>query len=74
LLILTIIFSRGKGKPYPYLKNIGLLHFLWVFQHHPELSEILEQVENPIDHDLRVAGLVKVRLLDAVKLEAPGDG
>jgi hypothetical protein len=47
--------------------TLGLLHIIQLFQHHPDLAEILEQVEEPTDHNLRVARLVKVRLLDADK-------
>jgi hypothetical protein len=48
---------------------LGFLQIIWVFEHHPELAEILEQVEEPTNCNLRAAGLVKVRLLDAISLE-----
>jgi hypothetical protein len=67
LLILGVILSSGAGQSKKSLDELGLLQAIWLFQHHPELSEILEQVEDPTDHNLRVAGLVKVRLVDALR-------
>ncbi|KAJ7901395.1 hypothetical protein B0H13DRAFT_1883072 [Mycena leptocephala] len=65
LLILAITFSASTRISKSCLNSLGLLQIIWVFEHHPELSGILEQVENPTDFNLRVAGLVKVRLSDA---------
>jgi hypothetical protein len=44
----------------------GLLHILWLIQHHhdTELGHGLSHVSKPTDHELRRAGLVKVRLSD----------
>jgi hypothetical protein len=69
LLILVLTFSASMGRSNPYVNGMGFLQAIWVFEHHPELSEILEQVADPTDHNLRVAGLVKVRLLDALSLQ-----
>ncbi|KAJ7080252.1 hypothetical protein C8R44DRAFT_862910 [Mycena epipterygia] len=66
LLILALTFSANAGSPDPYLTSLGFLQVSWVFQNHPQLLEILEQVEDPTDHNLRIAGLVEVRLLDAL--------
>jgi hypothetical protein len=33
----------------------GILHAIWLYRNHPELEELLEQVEHPIDDDLREA-------------------
>lgn len=66
LLVLALKFlvaTRGLVSA----DGLGLLHTIWFFQHHPDLTEILEQVEDPTDYNLRVAGLIKVRLLDADK-------
>ncbi|KAJ7929724.1 hypothetical protein B0H13DRAFT_1859447 [Mycena leptocephala] len=60
LLILAIIFSAPNTKSNFSLTSLGFLQLIWVFEHHPELSEILEHVEDPTDYNLRTAGLVKV--------------
>ncbi|KAJ7111265.1 hypothetical protein C8R44DRAFT_856600 [Mycena epipterygia] len=59
LLILAITFSADSDDENTCLNDMGLLQICWVFNHHPELSDILEQVENPTDFNLREAGLVK---------------
>lgn len=41
---------------------MGLLHIIWLFRSHPELESQLEQVEDPTDHNLRDAGMVRVQL------------
>ncbi|KAJ6557620.1 hypothetical protein B0H19DRAFT_1070260 [Mycena capillaripes] len=66
LLFLAIKFSMGSGHTNVSLSSLGFLQNIWVLEHHPELSEILEQVVDPADCNLRSAGLVKVRLLDAL--------
>ncbi|KAF8186116.1 hypothetical protein K438DRAFT_1936834 [Mycena galopus ATCC 62051] len=58
LLILVFVFSMGSERPNPYLTSMGFLQTIWVVEHHPELSEILEQVEDPADDNLREAGMV----------------
>ncbi|KAJ7819875.1 hypothetical protein B0H13DRAFT_1921498 [Mycena leptocephala] len=68
LVILVITFSAGTSSSQPCLSGMGFLHMIWVFEHHPELSGILEQVEDPTTYNLRVAGLVKVRLADALQI------
>ncbi|KAJ6557636.1 hypothetical protein B0H19DRAFT_1261241 [Mycena capillaripes] len=67
LLVLAILFcgTANIRVSRTSLNSMGLLQTLWIFQHHPELSGILEHVEDPTDYRLRAAGLVKVRLLDA---------
>ncbi|KAJ6526394.1 hypothetical protein B0H19DRAFT_1084493 [Mycena capillaripes] len=73
LLILVLSFSAGMGRSNPCVNSMGFLQAIWVFEHHPELSAILEQVGDPTDYNLRVAGLVKVRLLDALSLQENED-
>jgi hypothetical protein len=63
-MVLAIRFMAGGRRAKTTLSGMGLLQTIWVFQHHPELSEILESVEDPTDYNLRAAGLVKVRLMD----------
>ncbi|KAJ6481908.1 hypothetical protein C8R45DRAFT_1076052 [Mycena sanguinolenta] len=69
LLILVLLFSRDFGGSYPYLTSLGFLQIIWVFEHHPEIPDILEQVEDPTDDNLRAAGLVIVRLSDAASIQ-----
>jgi hypothetical protein len=66
LFILAVTFSACNSKSNSSLTSLGLLQIIWLFEHHPELSEILENVEDPTDYNLRTAGLVKVRLADAL--------
>ncbi|KAJ7868157.1 hypothetical protein B0H13DRAFT_1897248 [Mycena leptocephala] len=72
LLILAVVLSAGTRTSNSGLNSLGFLQIVWVFEHHPELSEILEQVEDPTDYNLRAAGLFKVRLLDAAEPEKSG--
>ncbi|KAJ7767682.1 hypothetical protein B0H16DRAFT_1882409 [Mycena metata] len=69
LLCLVFVFPSGKRQSRTHLDNLGFLQIIWVFQHHPEFSEILEQVEVPTDDHLRFAGLSQVRLADALPPE-----
>jgi hypothetical protein len=39
----------------------GILHTIWLFRNHPELSWLVEQVEHPTDKNLRKAGTVVTR-------------
>jgi hypothetical protein len=67
LFIFAATFSAGAGMKNKSLTSMGLLQTIWVFQHHPELRDILEPMEEITEYDLRVTGLVKVRLLDALE-------
>ncbi|KAJ7925476.1 hypothetical protein B0H13DRAFT_1863125 [Mycena leptocephala] len=42
--------------------NIGLLHAIWLFRHHPQLEHLLPQVPHPTDRNLRLAGLVRAQV------------
>ncbi|KAF7341200.1 hypothetical protein MVEN_01855200 [Mycena venus] len=64
LFCLSITFYPDAGTPKTVLSSMGLLQVIWLFQHHPELREIIEQAEKTTEYGLRIAGLVKVRLLD----------
>ncbi|KAJ7200828.1 hypothetical protein GGX14DRAFT_659562 [Mycena pura] len=66
LLFLVIILLADIPQPGSPFDNLGLLQMFWMFERHPHLSELLVQVEDPTDYNLREAGLVKVRLLDAL--------
>ncbi|KAJ6449264.1 hypothetical protein C8R45DRAFT_1131086 [Mycena sanguinolenta] len=66
LLVFAVsVCGTSIGTLPSYLQSMGLLQTLWVYRHHPELWEIIEHLEKPTDRDLRVTGLVNVRLLDA---------
>ncbi|KAJ6488838.1 hypothetical protein C8R45DRAFT_929540 [Mycena sanguinolenta] len=51
------------------ITSMGLLQTIWVFRHHPELSERLDDMEDSTDLGLRAAGMVNIRLLDAESSE-----
>ncbi|KAJ7192333.1 hypothetical protein GGX14DRAFT_595902 [Mycena pura] len=65
LLVLIGWISIGTNNSNPPLARLGLLQIIWIFEHHPELHEILEQVDDPTDDNLRSAGMVNVCLADA---------
>ena len=69
LLVLIGWISFGTNSSNPPLARLGLLQIIWVFEHHPELLEIVEQVDDPTDNNLRSAGLVNVCLADAFPSE-----
>jgi hypothetical protein len=69
LLFLAITFAADIQEPSSHFDSLGLLQILWIFERHPYLSDLLEQVEDPTNYNLRDAGLVKVRLLDALALD-----
>ncbi|KAJ7210691.1 hypothetical protein GGX14DRAFT_394336 [Mycena pura] len=58
LLILVCWMSIGTNGSNQYLTTLGFLQIIWVFEHHPELHGILEQVDIPTGDNLRAAGLV----------------
>ncbi|KAF7375766.1 hypothetical protein MSAN_00466200 [Mycena sanguinolenta] len=68
-LAITVYGTSDIRTPPSSLKSMGVLQTIWVFRHHPELSEILDDMEDPTDHGLRAAGMVKVRLLDVERSE-----
>ncbi|KAJ7210826.1 hypothetical protein GGX14DRAFT_394451 [Mycena pura] len=65
LLVLIGWISIGTNSFNPYLARLRLLQIIWIFENHPELHEILEQVDDPTDDNLRSAGFVNVCLADA---------
>ncbi|KAJ7193131.1 hypothetical protein GGX14DRAFT_593206 [Mycena pura] len=69
LLILIGWISIGTNRSNLPLAHLGLLQIIWIFEHHPELHEILEQVDDPTDDNLRSAGLINVCLADAFPTE-----
>ncbi|KAJ7192332.1 hypothetical protein GGX14DRAFT_595899 [Mycena pura] len=69
LLVLIGWISIGTNNSNPPLARLGLLQIIWIFEHHPELHEILEQVDDPTDDNLRSAGMVNVCLAAAFASE-----
>ncbi|KAF7333175.1 hypothetical protein MVEN_02383300 [Mycena venus] len=45
------------------IDGTGLLHAIWLYRNHPELEDLLEQVEHPTKDNLRDAGMVRTRLV-----------
>ncbi|KAJ7469780.1 hypothetical protein B0H11DRAFT_2043369 [Mycena galericulata] len=65
LLLLSFpssLFHRGNGAEIK-IDGTGLLHSMWLYRNHRELETLLEQVEHPTHHNLRVAGMVRTRLV-----------
>ncbi|KAJ7187468.1 hypothetical protein GGX14DRAFT_581047 [Mycena pura] len=58
LFVLIGWISIGTNNSNPPLARLGLLQIIWIFEHHPELDEIFEQVDDPTDDNLRSAGSV----------------
>ncbi|KAJ7204828.1 hypothetical protein GGX14DRAFT_569409 [Mycena pura] len=51
------------------IDGAGFLQAIWLYQHHPQLDTLLHQVDDPTEENLRRAGMVRVRLADAVMLD-----
>jgi hypothetical protein len=63
MFLLAYMLTQGPRVPKISLDGMGLLHIMWLFCRHPELGAQLDQVDQPTDHNLRAAGMVRVRLL-----------
>lgn len=59
---LPLLCSSGMNED-PSINGTGILHAIWMYRNHPELQKMLEQVEHPTDENLRVAGMVRTRLV-----------
>ncbi|KAJ7142380.1 hypothetical protein C8R44DRAFT_846434 [Mycena epipterygia] len=64
LCFLALPYAFVHTGPQISIDNTGLLHTIWVLRNHPTLSDSLPQVADPLDVNLRRAGLIKVRLSD----------
>jgi hypothetical protein len=51
------------------LDGTGILHTIWMYRNHPELTAILEQVKHPPDNNLRDAAMAKARLVGGRRAE-----
>ncbi|KAF7377224.1 hypothetical protein MSAN_00142300 [Mycena sanguinolenta] len=73
LLVLAVtVCGTSIRTPPSCLQSVGFLQTLWVYRHHPDLWEIIDHLEEPTDRDLRVTGLMNVRLLDAESTQQIG--
>jgi len=54
-----LLQSPGESSP---VEGTGLLHIMWFLRNHPELEQLVPQVDSPTDHNLRAAGMVRVAL------------
>ncbi|KAJ7921308.1 hypothetical protein B0H13DRAFT_2656013 [Mycena leptocephala] len=64
LMVLALPFSLfpiHDDQHHITIDGTGLLHAIWLYRNHPELSTLLDQVEHPTDGDLREAGMPQQR-------------
>jgi hypothetical protein len=60
LLSLAIPHLRhpvGHGQS---LDGTGILHVIWLFRNNPEWAEVIPQIDDPTDQELRAAAMVEV--------------
>ncbi|KAJ7164193.1 hypothetical protein C8R46DRAFT_1352016 [Mycena filopes] len=62
LALPSILFSDAHDIP---IDGTGVLQAIWIFRNHPELAELLPQVEHPTTDQLRGAGMIRARLVAA---------
>ncbi|KAJ7309951.1 hypothetical protein DFH08DRAFT_823236 [Mycena albidolilacea] len=48
---------QNSGSTKVQIDGSGLLHVVWLHRNHPELKDLLEQVEHPTDNNLHKAGM-----------------
>ncbi|KAJ6488807.1 hypothetical protein C8R45DRAFT_1142987 [Mycena sanguinolenta] len=66
LLLMAVALPLLSGSNHDAdipIDGTGILHAIWLFRNHPELQSLLEQVGHPTDENLRVAGMVQLRLV-----------
>jgi hypothetical protein len=67
LLCLATILTRGADEA-TQINQVGFLQTLWLSQHHPEIRNLMLEINNPSDEPLREwAMTTAVRLADQVK-------
>ncbi|KAJ7452647.1 hypothetical protein FB451DRAFT_1145259 [Mycena latifolia] len=62
LCILAVPYAFLRTGPQNSVTNTGLLHTIWLFRNNPHLRISLLQVADPLDTNLRSAGLIEVQL------------
>jgi hypothetical protein len=67
LLSLPHLHRPRGGRP--QAEGTGILHIIWLFRNHPELAEMIPQVDGPTNHNLRCAGMVRVAFDDGENTE-----
>ncbi|KAJ7203832.1 hypothetical protein GGX14DRAFT_569876 [Mycena pura] len=61
--LLAIKFIRGNKAAHTSLRNMGILHIIWMYRDQPLLTRCLEHLDDPTDRNLRAAGMVKFQLV-----------
>jgi hypothetical protein len=56
--------KQGMAEESVVMEGTGFLHAIWLYRNQPELAAALRQVEDPTDHNLREAGMVRATLLE----------
>ncbi|KAF7375774.1 hypothetical protein MSAN_00467100 [Mycena sanguinolenta] len=64
LMVVSLPLLRGRGSSkHPPIDSTGMLHAIWLYRNHPDLQQMMEQVEHPTDENLRAAGMISTRLV-----------
>jgi hypothetical protein len=66
MLVLSMVLLTGV-QDHTCLDSMGLLQMIWIFQHHPKLDHVLDEVEDPTTHNLRMAGMVEIQLVEVLE-------
>jgi hypothetical protein len=67
LLCLATILTRGADEA-TQINKVGFLQTLWLSQQHPEINNLMSEIDNPSDGQLRERAMTTaVRLADQVK-------
>ncbi|KAF7367706.1 hypothetical protein MSAN_00834400 [Mycena sanguinolenta] len=66
ILLVTLALPHLREPPgrKPPVSGTGLLHVIWLWRNRPEIQDLVPQVDEPTDRNLREAGMVKVALID----------
>jgi hypothetical protein len=62
LAIFCIPFLRTFTEEKGIIRGVGLLHSIWLWQYHPDLSNLTRDIEHPAEGSLRTAGLIHFQL------------
>ncbi|KAJ7325388.1 hypothetical protein DFH08DRAFT_1028130 [Mycena albidolilacea] len=69
LFLLSLQYSLfSKSRQYQTdnpIDGTGILQAIWLYRNHPELETQLDQVDDPTEANLREAGMVRTRLVEA---------
>ncbi|KAJ7200854.1 hypothetical protein GGX14DRAFT_466280, partial [Mycena pura] len=62
-ILLAFKFIRRNKTAHTSLKNMGILHIIWIYRDQPLITRCLEHVDDPTDRNLRAAGMIKFQLV-----------